>query len=216
MNLFIRRNLSVNNYIRILDKIQEGNATISHWVQLSEAMITALPWDMLQQYPDDEDIKEAEMDEGLALVNSSKDPLDESMSAAEIEEEVLSYIALLHPQSAPPRGQQSLKEEIEQKLQRCVRTTKDRIQAFQALQAFTNSRFGNGSSGLQCEVKPDDDDITMGDSGVKVDSWRLANEWSMRCDTRTGDWDMDGIVSLEYAPGKFEVYGPRTLLGYER
>jgi len=138
-------------------------------------MITALPWDMLQQYPDDENIKEAEMDEALALFINSEDP-EESMTAAEVEKEVLSYIALLYPQPAPPPNQQSLEEEIEQKLERYVRTTKDRIQAFQALQVFTNSRFGNGSSGLRCEVKPDDEYSCMGDSGVKVDSWRLADE----------------------------------------
>lgn len=169
---------------------------------------------MLQQYPDDENIEEAEMDEALALFINSEDP-KESMTAAEVEKEILSYIALLYPQPTPPPNQQSLDEEIEQKLERYVRTTKDRIQAFQALQAFTNSRFGNGSSGLRCEVKPDDEYSGMGDSGVKVDSWRLADEWNRRCDTKTGDWDMDGIVSLEYAPGKFEVYGPRTLLGHE-
>ena len=52
MHLFIDSNMSAAQYIAILKSIERSTTTYIQWAQLTKPMVQALPWHLLQQYPE--------------------------------------------------------------------------------------------------------------------------------------------------------------------
>ena len=145
--------------------------------------------------------------------DASEDFTPQPSLADSVEEEVLAYIATLHTcQKAYPHVCPLVLKKVPRRLS-CRRNTRDRIDAFRSLRAFTRSRFGNGSSILRNEllVSQNEDHATTDSDVVKLDSFRLAHLWYERFDSRAGEYDMTGIKLLEEESGQIIVRGPKSL-----
>ena len=65
MSLTIHRDLSVCDYVNILEDIEQGCATLEQWAQLSDNMVFALPWRLVLQCPEGLAAAKAELAERL-------------------------------------------------------------------------------------------------------------------------------------------------------
>jgi hypothetical protein len=131
-----------------------------------------------------------------------------------VEAEVLAYIDKMEVnETRESRGQPRVVAPVPERVCR-PRRTRDRIEAFRALKAFSKTQFGNGTSNLRIEllVDEEDDEAGMGDGLTTIDSFRLANSWHERFDTKTRNYDMTGIKLLDDASGQVVVVrGPGNL-----
>ncbi|KAG9194752.1 hypothetical protein G6011_04787 [Alternaria panax] len=200
MSLMSFQNLSANNYVSIVKEIEQGCATLEQWAQLSDNMIFALPWRLLQCYPDGLEEVKARTTERLIEDGGdmrSKDNADHGINRDEepgwnytslastqqlsrsetIESDVLAYIKTMQGcETSHPYEHPNVTVSGPARVFRRPRT-RDRIEAFRAMRIFTKTQFGNGNSMLRRELLVDgvDESAKESDGLIKLDSFRLAN-----------------------------------------